>query len=83
MLNTGLSQSRQQRQQSILTPVNYDYDHASGQYILTEPPDPNAPRYSIKCCLCNFLDLLILFGVIFLLYLAITFAISLLENGGD
>ena len=70
-------------QQSPLTPINYDYHHGSGHHNYVGPSDPNAaPRYSIKCFFCNCIDCIILCAVILLLYLAITFALSLLDDSG-
>ena len=64
--------------------VYYTYDHATGRHVLTQRSGARQPpRYSLKCICCNLCDFLILIGCLALLYFAITYAFSLLEDYGD
>ena len=72
--------------QSPLVPVHYEYDHATGRhYVRKDDPDPNRPKYSWKCCLCQTVDVLIFVGCIAFLFFAIRYALYCLNNsdGGN
>lgn len=81
-IDSGSGQSGA-RGQEAHDDYQFYYDHASGRHILHRADQsPRPPRYSLKCILCNLIDVIIVIGCIAFLYFALTYAFDLLEDEG-
>jgi hypothetical protein len=65
----------------------YEYHHGSGKHVLMKDDmyydDPNRPRYSVKCCLCHCIDVIIFILIVSFLSFAFWICYYLYKNYSD
>eukprot|EP00980_Cylindrotheca_fusiformis_P016152 scaffold4805_cov136-Cylindrotheca_fusiformis.AAC.7 len=68
----------------LLDREGYRYHHGTGMhYVVQEDEDVNRPKYSLRCCLCYCVDVVVCAIIVGFLVFSFWLSYYLYNNGGD